>query len=439
MKTPFIYLSYLARRLYFITPLFLIPIFLNGQAPMTTTFTSSGNFVILPGSGYHSNITVYVWGAGGAGGTKVGTGDLNESAGGGGGGYVIRSFTGVGAGTYPVVVGTGGTTAGIAGGLSSFAGPEGITLTAGGGGSSITRTGATGGTANGGTTNEPGGNGGGTVVESGGGGGGGSGPVVSNNGANGTTGSGVAAGGLGGSLNIGVSGTGTGNGGVGGSRDASPTAFPGISPGGGGGGRGTGDVNGTSKAGADGRVIVVVTQLLSIQLSSFEIIASKNPVLRWTTVAEWNNDYFSVEHSQDGINYTEITKVNEQESSDKPTVYSYTDHTPYSGINYYRLRQVDIDGSYTTYPTKSVFVPVDDILVFPTLFDHEVTLQLSPPYDKAVNWALYDVLGNNIKTGKILNSQAMQKLSLNGLQSGSVYILAVFTDLGIGTKKLIRL
>ncbi|MBK6391913.1 MAG: hypothetical protein IPF70_15285 [Saprospiraceae bacterium] len=88
-------------------------------------------------------------------------------------------------------------------------------------------------------------------------------------------------------------------------------------------------------------------QLLSIQLSSFEIIASKNPVLRWTTVAEWNNDYFSVEHSQDGINYTEITKVNGQESSDKPTVYSYTDHTPYSGINYYRLRQVDIDGSYT--------------------------------------------------------------------------------------------
>ncbi|MBK6481531.1 MAG: T9SS type A sorting domain-containing protein [Saprospiraceae bacterium] len=222
-----------------------LPIFIYAQ-PVSQTFNASGTYTIP--NGYSANINVQVWGAGGGGGTNVN----DRSGGGGGGAFAFRIYTNVTSGSFTVTVGGGGA-AGAAGGLSSFSRATFTTTTAAGGGASGGTAGGAGGTtaASSGLYTRAGGSGGAGSNNGGGGGGGGS-ATTKAAGSNGTTAT---------NNNGGAGGAGQGAGGRG-ADDADATApvddaLAGNTPGGGGGGKAEG--NGTSKSGANGRVIVTVT------------------------------------------------------------------------------------------------------------------------------------------------------------------------------------
>jgi len=88
---------------------------------------------------------------------------------------------------------------------------------------------------------------------------------------------------------------------------------------------------------------------LPIELLSFEAwLNQKNEVdIAWVTLAETNNDYFTVQRSKDGLNFEEVAIVNAKGNSNTFTDYTAFDKHPYSGISYYRLKQTDFDGDYT--------------------------------------------------------------------------------------------
>lgn len=67
--------------------------------------------------------------------------------------------------------------------------------------------------------------------------------------------------------------------------------------------------------------------------------------LSWITLSEMNSDYYAVEHSKDGIYFSEIGTIAAKGFSSDRTTYNYLDEAR-SGINYYRLKCVDIDKSY---------------------------------------------------------------------------------------------
>ena len=71
---------------------------------------------------------------------------------------------------------------------------------------------------------------------------------------------------------------------------------------------------------------------------------SKN-ILRWTTAGEFNNDRFIVERSNNGKCFNAIGTVYGAGNSSKSREYSFIDYNPLKKINYYRLKQVDFDGS----------------------------------------------------------------------------------------------
>jgi alpha-tubulin suppressor-like RCC1 family protein len=90
------------------------------------------------------------------------------------------------------------------------------------------------------------------------------------------------------------------------------------------------------------------TSIVPITLSSFTA-QNKNStnLLLWTTENETNNKHFEIQRSVDGINFITIGKVNAIGNSTITTNYSYTDNAPTYGTNYYRLKQVDVDGTFT--------------------------------------------------------------------------------------------
>lgn len=68
-------------------------------------------------------------------------------------------------------------------------------------------------------------------------------------------------------------------------------------------------------------------------------------MLEWGTATETNNDYFVIERSADGVTFQQIDIVNGAGSTSTARRYSILDNNPLAGNNYYRLRQVDVDGT----------------------------------------------------------------------------------------------
>src|SRR5258708_40341589 len=87
--------------------------------------------------------------------------------------------------------------------------------------------------------------------------------------------------------------------------------------------------------------------VLPVGLLSFDAEKKGASVLlTWKTAQEQKSDRFEIERSADGISYHLIGTLAASGNTSMVTSYSFTDHQPLDGINYYRLKQVDIDGLF---------------------------------------------------------------------------------------------
>ncbi|MBN2729413.1 MAG: hypothetical protein JXR53_09345 [Bacteroidales bacterium] len=93
---------------------------------------------------------------------------------------------------------------------------------------------------------------------------------------------------------------------------------------------------------------------LPIDLKSYTVSCSDgNPVLRWEIYSSFNNDYFTIEKSSDGINFKPIAVIQESEAIGY-NVWEHVDYSDESGTSYYKLIQTDVDGSSKTLGNKSI-------------------------------------------------------------------------------------
>ncbi|WP_194774924.1 glycine-rich domain-containing protein [Pararhodonellum marinum] len=348
---------------------------------------------------------------GGGGGGRTNSGNANKAGGGGGGGAVLgQTFSipapGIPMGSnYAITVGNGGTggatTTALKNGQPSTFNNGVILITAGGGGGggrSNARNGlpgsnnssgggagaqTTGDTGDGGPGNGNGTNGGSSFSSGnsnrqwggGGGGAGGIGESVTNSNASGGIGgigllsniNGIpqrfGAGGGGGAPSSSNYGAG-GNGGGGSGGDANTPASPGLSgTGGGGGGAG-----GNNRAGGNGGSGVVIIRYEIARILPVEFLylnakyqpESRSSKVTWSTSKEWENSHFEVERSVDGIkSFAKIGQVAGAGWSDEISEYLFEDRQLplVGGKLYYRIKQVDFNGSHSYSRTMMITVP----------------------------------------------------------------------------------
>jgi hypothetical protein len=105
---------------------------------------------------------------------------------------------------------------------------------------------------------------------------------------------------------------------------------------------------------------------LPVTLSAFN--AKKEgttALLTWSTTFESNSDYFEVQHSQDGKNWTALTSIEAQGESKALVPYSYTHTSPFA-VNLYRLKMVDLDNTYAFSSIRSLNFDGDEqIKIYP--------------------------------------------------------------------------
>jgi hypothetical protein len=88
-----------------------------------------------------------------------------------------------------------------------------------------------------------------------------------------------------------------------------------------------------------------------------------NTRLRWATASEFNSDYFTIERSDDGINYFPIAQIQAAGNSQTISEYEYVDYQAVGNDAYYRLTQTDFDGTTEEFHAVSVNCSETDLLV----------------------------------------------------------------------------
>lgn len=107
---------------------------------------------------------------------------------------------------------------------------------------------------------------------------------------------------------------------------------------------------------------------LPIGLIDFQVAPTGNTVvLNWTTSSEKDNDYFSLERSIDGSDWQQLGIVDGAGTSNQQRNYTFTDQNPLPGIQYYRLRQVDLNGDdiFSGMASVQFMLPTDQVLLYP--------------------------------------------------------------------------
>ncbi|WP_373549939.1 hypothetical protein [Haliscomenobacter sp.] len=185
--------------------------------------------------------------------------------------------------------------------------------------------------------------------------------------------------------------------GIGGTRGARGAGGPGGTSGVGGttgnnGNQGSNvPTNGASIDGNDGVCI------LPIELTQFDAkLQDQGILVTWKTATELNNDYMVLERSANGQNFLEVTRIKGKGTTQETQHYQYFDPNPLAGINYYRLRQVDFDG--TTDHSKVVAITLDKgelMSIFPNPAKDRINIQTSLTL-LAEEVFLLDALGRRI-------------------------------------------
>lgn len=101
--------------------------------------------------------------------------------------------------------------------------------------------------------------------------------------------------------------------------------------------------------------------------------------LSFGTATEQNNDYFEVQRSADNRTWEVLGQLAGAGTTGTPQQYAFTDRTPRAGSNYYRLRQVDYDGSFEY--SKTVVAELEtleeDITIFPNPVSDQLTIRFT--------------------------------------------------------------
>jgi hypothetical protein len=189
-------------------------------------------------------------------------------------------------------------------------------------------------------------------------------------------------------------------------------------------------------------IIVANNNQLPVKLLTFNAKKENNNQvkLNWSTAIERNSSRFEIEHATDNKNFKPVGVVNAKGNSNVLTQYTFT-HNSTSSINYYRLKQIDLNNTFDY--SKVVMVNfneneeiiIEPVKIYPIPAKNEVTIELNRSQNiTAISiYKLDGALINNIQS-----NNPKVKLEISDLPQG-VYVLQIEDEFGeIFKRKLIK-
>ena len=164
----------------------------------------------------------------------------------------------------------------------------------------------------------------------------------------------------------------------------------------------------------------------------------------WSTATEADNEYFEVERSIDGGNtWYPVSKTKGSGTSSIARNYTAYDAKPNTGTNYYRIKQVDKDGTakYSATAVYKLTIEQTDISVLANPFNRNITVDFLSNRNQTVNSRLFDNTGKQVLTQQINIAKGSSRKTIEtaNLNRG-MYILQVTDENGqiLYSDKLIK-
>jgi hypothetical protein len=170
---------------------------------------------------------------------------------------------------------------------------------------------------------------------------------------------------------------------------------------------------------------------LPVTLTSFGAAAQSTGVaVRWATASEQHNAGFEVQRSADGVAFTALTFVNGLGTTQSTHTYSYFDASPLAATAYYRLKQLDTDGTFAYSPVVAVLAAASSPAassIYPNPTTDRATVTWATPLAGAGRWYLTNSLGQVVHTEALSEEVTANLLiDLQPYPAGS-YVLTVET------------
>jgi hypothetical protein len=168
-----------------------------------------------------------------------------------------------------------------------------------------------------------------------------------------------------------------------------------------------------------------VNMPLPIQVTGFKgAVLEQGVELTWNVVSQKNGKGFEILRFDDKVKNSEV--IGNVSLTDKGTgTYKFIDESPLIGVNYYQLRQIDLDGT----STKSAIISVNPGLITGTIVapnpaSDYVNLQFSSRTSGASDVEIYNISGIKVSTSKIniYEGKNNHRINIGKLNEGSYFI-----------------
>lgn len=151
---------------------------------------------------------------------------------------------------------------------------------------------------------------------------------------------------------------------------------------------------------------IIIYQIIPVEMLTFTANVRSNMVeINWSTASEMNNRMFEIQRAdgnsgQSSLNWITIGYVEGNGTTTERSDYSFTDKAPVNGVSYYRLKQIDFDGTFKILNAEMVeFSFVKEYSLeqnYPNPFNPSTVINYSIPVDGQVELVVYNILGSEV-------------------------------------------
>ncbi|WP_254412917.1 T9SS type A sorting domain-containing protein [Dyadobacter diqingensis] len=174
---------------------------------------------------------------------------------------------------------------------------------------------------------------------------------------------------------------------------------------------------------------------LPVKLVKFSVQKeNETALLQWSTTEEINSDRFEIENSLDAINWQKIGETKANGESTVLSHYQFVDKTPFSGLNYYRLKMIDADGTFAYSRIESIKLSA---VVQTVMYPNPVSDRLFFETTKGVSILKVNLTNSNgIHVLVANNADLNEGIDLSKFPAGIYFVNITLSDSRVETHKV---
>jgi hypothetical protein len=181
-----------------------------------------------------------------------------------------------------------------------------------------------------------------------------------------------------------------------------------------------------------------VSAPLTVKLISFTAtnIDNQYVALKWATDTEVNSKYFEVQRSSNGTDFTAVAQVNAMGNSTTIQNYTVNDYQPVNGVNYYRLKEVSVNGNIEYSDVIKITWGAHNVpQVFPNPAGSSFTITAGLETIRDIT--IFDATGKLVQ--RIINNNGMSVFTVNSsVMASGVYVVKITTTAQVYEQKLFK-